>query len=383
LVAGRCLSCDARRWSRFVHRELVLLTVLVGVTIAAFFATRAIADSNEALRRRQAAAWFEAAQSPDGNPGQAVAGLRRAVSKAPENKQYRLALADALVNAGLDEEATRVLLALRESQPEDPDTNLQLARIEAGGADADATRRYYQNAVAGLWRPEQAEARRRVRIELIEFLLAHEERARALSELLALGANLPDDATAQTQAGRMFLAAGDPRLALDHFAHAIRLDADDADAIAGAGEAAFQLGDYDRALRYLNSGRGENARAAELHELAQLVLGNDPLAPRLATDERHRRLAVVFQHAVQRLDTCPSDPSDQSSVTLEPVRTEARAFQSALGLPRSRQPRNLIDDGVDLVYRIERAVEQSCGTPPMPFDRAILLIGRRHGFGES
>jgi hypothetical protein len=65
--------------SRFLHRELVLLLVLVGVTIAAFFGTRSIADSNEALRRRQAAAWHDAVQrTPRGHDaGAAVVALRR------------------------------------------------------------------------------------------------------------------------------------------------------------------------------------------------------------------------------------------------------------------------------------------------------------------
>lgn len=162
LIAGRCLSCDTRRWSRFVHRELILLTILVSVTIAAFFGTRAVAHSNDALRRRQAAAWFDAAQhaSHGGNVETAVAALRRAVTKDPENRRYRLTLADALAASRLDDEARRALLALREAQPEDPETNLRLARLEARGADANATRRYYQNALAGLWRPEQVEERR-------------------------------------------------------------------------------------------------------------------------------------------------------------------------------------------------------------------------------
>lgn len=385
LIAGRCLSCDTRRWSRFVHRELVLLTVLIGITVAAFFGTRAVAHSNEVLRRRQAAAWFEDAQraSPGGNAGTAVAGLRRAVSKDPGNKQYRLALADALAASRLDDEAQRVLLALREAQPEDPETNLRLARLEARGSDADATRRYYQNALAGLWRPEQVEDRRRVRIELIELLLARGERARALSELLVLAANLPEDAAVQTQVGRMFLAATDPRLALDHFVRAVRLNPENADALAGAGEAAFELGDYRRALRYLNTVRRENEHAAELRELTQLVLSGDPMAPRLGANDRRRRLSVAFQQAVQRLETCLNDPSVQASAGVGPLRDEARNFQSALALPRRREPRDLVDDGVDLVYRIEKAVEQSCGTPPAPLDRALLLIGRRHGFGEQ
>jgi hypothetical protein len=93
LIAGRCLSCDARRWSRFVHRELVLLTVLVGATVASFFLRYARRRSEQrGIARRQAAAWFEAAQraSRGGNPETAVAGLRRAVSKDPENRCYRL-----------------------------------------------------------------------------------------------------------------------------------------------------------------------------------------------------------------------------------------------------------------------------------------------------
>lgn len=221
-----------------------------------------------------------------------------------------------------------------------------------------------------------------MRIELIEFLLAHEERARALSELLALTASLPDDAGVQTQAGRMFLAAGDPRLALEHFVRAIRLDSANADALAGAGEAAFELTDYSRALSYLNAAPQGDARVTELREVARLVLLSDPLAPRLGVSERRRRLWAGLRQTVPRLETCSSDPSAQSTANLEPLRKEAQAFVANLKLPRRQDARDIVDRGVDLVYRIERAVAQHCQLPPAPLDRALLLIGRRHGFGE-
>ena len=385
LIAGRCLSCETRQWSRFVHREIVLLTILIGVTVAAFVGTRAVALSNDALHRRQAAAWFDEAEraSQGANAETAIAGFRRAVARAPENRQYRLALAEELATGGLDDEAKRVLLALREAEPEDPNTNVQLARLEARGADADATRRYYQNALAGLWRPEQAEERRRLRIELIEFLLAHHEPDRALSELLVLAANLPEEAPLEAQVGRMFLAAGNPRLALDHSVLAIGLDSENLDALAGAGEAAFELGDYNRALRYLNTVPQENTHAAELRELSRLILTGDPLVPRLGANERRRRLSAAFQRAAERLEACLSEPSAQTNASLAQLQREAEGFKSALERARRREPRDLADDGVDLAYRIERAVEQSCGTPAAPFDRALLLIGRRHGFEES
>jgi tetratricopeptide (TPR) repeat protein len=383
LIAGWCLTCETRRWSRFVHRELILLAVLVGIAVAAFFGTRAVAHSNDDLRRREAATWFDAAEraSGSGNPQTAIAGLRRAVSKDPENKKYRLALAGALSAHHLDAEATRLLLALREMQPEDPETNLQLARLQSHSSDADVTRRYYQNALAGLWRPEQGEQRRRVRMELIQFLLAHGAPARALSELLVLAASLPDDAAVQTQVGRMFLAAGDPRLALDHFEWALRENSENADALTGAGEAAFELADYSRALRYLNSAPRENARVAELREVSRLVLNRDPLAPRLPAGERAKRLSAAWQQAVRRLEACLGDRSMPSNGSLETLRNEARTLQASLGA-RRREARDLVDDGVDLVYRIERAVELHCAIPPTPLDRALLLIGRRHGFEE-
>jgi tetratricopeptide (TPR) repeat protein len=385
LIAGRCLSCEARRWSHFVHRELVLVAVLAGVAVGGFFATRAVAHSNEALRRRQAAEWFDMARqsSRDGNIETAVLGLRRAVLKDPDNRAYRLALADALAATRLDDEATRVLLVLREAQPEDPQTNLRLARLEARGPDTDATRRYYQNALAALWRPEQTDERQYVRTELIEYLLAREERPRALSELLLLAANLPQDPDVQAQVGRMFLAAGDPRLALNHFAAALRLNPKDGDALAGAGEAAFELADYNRALRYLNAAPREDTRVAELREVARLVLNGDPLAPRLGPQERRRRLSAAVEQAVQRLDACLSNPPPQANAGLEALRSEARALRAALDLPPRREPRDLVDDGIELVYRVERAVHDRCRTSPGPFDRALLLIGRRHAFEEQ
>jgi hypothetical protein len=358
--------------------------VLVGVTIAAFFGTRAFAHSNQALRRRQAAAWYAAAQHASSSADQAstVAALRRAVLKDRENRLYRLALADALAASRLVAEARRVLLALRETQPEDPETNLRLARLEARGADAGAARRYYEDALSSLWRPEQAEERRRVRVELVEFLLAHEERARALSELLLLAVDLPEDAAVQARVGRMFLAAGNARLALDHFVRAVRLDSTNTDALAGAGEAAFELADYGRALRYLKGAARDNAQATELREVTQFVLNNDPLAPRLGPNERRRRLAAAVQQATQRLEACLGDPLVDTKAALELLRNEAREFESPLGQRRRQDSRDLIDDGVDLVYRIERAAEQSCRVAPVPFDRALLLIGRRHRLEE-
>ena len=37
------------------------------------------------------------------------------------------------------------------------------------------------------------------------------------------------------------------------------------------------------------------------------------------------------------------------------------------------------EEALELAYRVQASVEQACGPATAPLDRAILLIGRRHG----
>jgi tetratricopeptide (TPR) repeat protein len=381
LIAGRCLACDARRLARFVHRELVLLAVLVGVTIAAFFVTRTVAHGNDELRRHQAAAWFEAARGKSGTA--AIAPLRRSVSRDPANRQYRLALARALAATHQDDEARRVLLTRPDPGNEDPDVNLQLARLEARAENADAARRYYENALAALWRPEHVSEKVRVRIELIEFFLAHEERARALSELLILAASLPEEPAIQARAGRMFLAAGDPARALDHYARALRVDSDAADALAGAGQSAFELGDYRRALQYLDRAPDTDPRTRALRDVARLFIASDPLGPRLGSRERTLRLLAALERATQRLASCQTGASPDQGSAADALRAETRALAATIRSARVGAQRDLIEEGVDLMFRAEQAADQRCHATATPFDQALVLIGRRHRLDES
>jgi hypothetical protein len=202
-----------------------------------------------------------------------------------------------------------------------------------------------------------------------------------LCELLVLAANLPDQAAVHADVGRRFLVAGEPRRALDQFLQATRADAAYREALVGAGEAAFALGDYASARRYFDAVGEREGRVGELREVARLVLAADPLAPRLGPAQRRRRLVTAFEQATGRLDACLSVPPTGPREELESLRNDARVFAAIVG--RSAVARDDIDDGVDLVYRIERAVERSCATPAVPLDRALLLMGRRHGLEDA
>lgn len=381
LLESGCPVCDTRL-SGEVNGQLIRLSALMVLTLAAFFLTRAVAGGNDEVRERQAAAWFAAGRrainQADGDA--AVAALRRAVSRAPSNPSYRLALAAALTASQQNVEARRVLLTLRELQPDDPATNIQLARLEATGPDVDAVRRYYQAALAGLWRPSETDEQSRIRLELVEFLLRHGERARALSELLQFNATTGQDVALRIRAAELFLSAGEPRRALALFESVLTTDRRSTAALAGAGDAAFQLADYRLAMRYLDVAE-RGAEPSLNHQVVRLILSVDPLEPRLSADERNRRLGVALDRAGEQLDGCLAAVSPVPP-TLEALRGEWQALDSKPPWHTRRDLRDTVD-AFELVYRIAESIRMRCpNLQEAPLDRALVLIGRKHGFDE-
>jgi tetratricopeptide (TPR) repeat protein len=358
-----------------VHREFIGLMVLIVAGIVGLFLTRAAAASNRQMHREDAARWFHEAQGDvaASRPADAVPALRHAVAIDRDNAVYRLALASALAASGEDEAARQVLVSLRQLTPEDPEINLQLARLESRRQDRTAAIEYYQNALHGVWPADRGDSRRNVRVELIKYLLRYGQQSRALSELLVLSANLPDDAVPQRDIGNLFLSAGDPRRALDHFGRALRLAPGDAGALAGAGEASFAIGDYTRARTYLRALASPPERLADMRVIADAVLTADPLAPRLTREERQRRLEAGLDQAERRLDSCLAldDPLRQAVAAVARAATPGR---------RLADP-ELIEQGVDVIGRVEQSADERCGRGS-PLDRAWRTIAARHG-GES
>lgn len=354
------------------------LVILCTLAAVGFVVTRAAAGANRARRLRDAAAWYEAGERhlAEGRTELAITALRRATAISRDNRSYRLALSASLAADRQDDAARQVLLVVRESSPEDPEVNVRLARLAARHDDLTGAVRYYENAVYGSWGGDQGEARRQVRIELIRYLLAQQQRGRALSELLLLSGNLPDDVKSQTEAGQLFVEAGDARRGLERFRQALRIDPRNVAALAGAGEAAFEAGDYRNAQLYLRAVEPASSRVLELRAVVDLVLTLDPLQPRLSLRQRHDRVVAGLRRALEVLDACANkQPADSGA--FKSLYTQATALEPELALDRVRRTPESIDAGVDVVYRIEQRTAETCG-PGSAFDRALLLIGRRH-----
>ena len=196
------------------------------------------------------------------------------------------------------------LLALRESAPKDADINLQLARLSAQRHDVTEALRYYHDTLYAPWPIEQTEGRRQVRFELVGILLTDHQTGPALSELLAVSTDLPDDEALHVLVRQLFARAGDNRHALDHFQSTLGLAKNSGAASAGAELAAFRLSDYALARRYLRSAPSDTEHVRETAALVELILANDPLANRIGSAAWARRPMANLSYAEDRLNAC-------------------------------------------------------------------------------
>ena len=371
---------DVRERSALIHREFLQVGVLLIVAVSAFVLTRAVAASNRDMSVRDAAEWYRRGQEQiDGRKlDDAVDSFRRAAVRDRGEKRYALALAGALTLTRDYDAARAELLTLRESAPEDPDINLQLARLAAERQDVTEALRYYRNALYAPWPPEQIDVRRQVRFELVRYLLTHDQTSRAQAELLALETDLPDDAALRLETARLFASASDFGHALEQFQRALSLAPENADALAGAGQAAFHLGNYPLAQTYLRRAPGQTDDVGRTREIVDLILSNDPLASRIGSTERLTRLVADLTHAQERLNGCSAAIVDEQPGDEAPtLRRDADAFADAVRRAKSVD-QDTVEAGMDIITRIERHVTERCG-PPTALDQALILIGRQHG----
>lgn len=353
--------------------------------------TRSIAARNRTRNVEIGNIWFRQGQQQlrAGNTPEAIDSFRNATTNDHDNANYTLALAAALAAEDHIEEARQALLRLRASAPESGEINLNLARLAAKENKMPEAVRYYHNALYGAWPPDQmATQRTKVRAELVRFLLAAGDNSEALSELLLLSSDIPDNGPAHDNVGQLFLEAGDSQHAMEQFTRALRLNGKDPDALSGAGRASFNLEDYARARRYLEAAVANGSRAPDVPmplETAKLILSHDPLGPRLGTEERVRRLTDGLTFVLDEVQSCVvKKQEDQNSlVVLQPLLSEL-----AEGLESQFEPKALRSDpegfrtALNLIQRAATATGQICGESSA-LHNALLLIGKKHGVTEQ
>ncbi len=376
-------SSQSHRFSTLplFQREVALVLVLCAVSVGLFAATRSIANWERATQVRNAAAWYERGSRglAAGSTDEGVAYLRRAVGGDRGNPVYTLALARALAGTGHDDEASRLLLRLRELHPDDSEINLRLARLSARAGNKEAAVRYYNHAIYGLATLDNPRDPRPIRQELARYLLNEGDRDAALTELGALSREISNDPASHLEIATLFERAGDLRQARAQYEAAAALDPRSWTALVGAGEASFAMDDYAEAAQDLAAAARVGSlsdRQRQHLETAQRIQAVDPLATGLAMNQRITRFSAGLQHVKERLAGCASPAANGASqAAADPLGKELDEFASR---PRTTlRDSDVLTSGVELLARASAEAERRCGAHD-PTDEAWIRIGRMH-----
>jgi tetratricopeptide (TPR) repeat protein len=363
---------------------VLLLSLLLLALL--FVITAALARTYHAREEGLVSEWFQKgnADLANGKPGQAFEDFRNSLSYGPENPAVQLRLAEALLSDGRFNEARSYLVNLWDRTPGSGEVNLDLAHVVMQTGDVDQTIRYFRGAISGSWEKDPALQRRQVRLELCDFLLAHRLTEDAQAEIAGLAADTPTEAAAlREENGRLFLRVGEPGKALTEFEAALRINPQQSQWLADAGQVAFEDGDYLKAETYFSKADRENPsdeiRASLM--LVRDVLGNDPYLGGLSDEEQARRSMRDFGLGLDRLHGCTAtnannSSSGQSLTDLEFLEMEAQDLQKRVKLGFLVKNPEMRTEAMQLVSQIEDATSQICG-PPTGLDQALTLIEKR------
>jgi tetratricopeptide (TPR) repeat protein len=367
----------------YIKQQPVMLALLALVGMIFFLAVAGLSRTYRAQRESLGNRWFSrgVADLNAGRYDSAMTEFRSALLYSRDNYDYQLNLAEALIGLRRTAEAYSYLVNLWERQPENGVVNLELARIAAQRGQTEQAQRYYHNAIYAVWPGDQEGRRRETRLELIEYLLSIDATAQAQAELIALQENLGEDPAQQRRVGDLFLRAQDYEHALAAYRLSLKYDRHNEAALAGAGLAAFQLGRYPLAERYLQAAVSFNpndTQSTERLKTTQLVLHMDPFRRQISVDERDKIVAGAFATAGMRLSSCATPKAAAASAPSQlSLADEWAKMKPRITEQQLRRNPDLVEQAMDLMFEIERQTSATCGAPTGE-DLALLLIAKLH-----
>jgi tetratricopeptide (TPR) repeat protein len=323
----------------------------------------------------EARSFYRQAQAFDTkhDTARAVEMYRRALTLDRNNRQYQLSLARALIAARRFDEARPLLSGILGRDPNDGQTNLEMARLMAAAGHVNDAVSHYHRAIFGAW-PQNAEQRRiDVRLELIGFLSRQRRHSELLAEVLALEDLALNNPPLERRVADLFLQAGSPSRAAAAFRLLTREYPKDEQVYKGLGEAELQLGNYRAAqsafisaLRRQPADDSIRARLALTTQLAQL----DPTPRRLPWSDKLGRSRKLLGLAIEELNKCAQG---QESDEITNLRKQA---QDALhGKNRAAQDR--VEGNLLLAEQVWSYMRRACPDLAARPDDPLHVLMRR------
>lgn len=381
---------DARRAAGY-SREAILI-VCLALLAALFAVTAGVSRLYHKKVHQLGDAWFAKGEAAfrSGNSA-AVADYRNALVYSPNNALFQLHLAQALAASGGGDEARSYLINLLMGSPGSGEINLELARIDAREGDSQEAIRYYHSAIYGVWENDPLLMRWRVRRELCEYLLDHGHANGAQPDVIALAQEAPPgDLDRQRESAEFLLRAGLQARALDEFRSVLTANSQDADALVGAGAAAFQLAQYSEALKFFNKIPRERKLSPDIEGMlttARQVETANPFAPGLSTAEKAKRTADAIARVQSRAAGCVLEhervPSEtQGLAGLQETLATFTQNKRTWSEENLRRRPSQINAAMSAVFAAEDATTLICGQPQEEQDRTLLLLSRSRANGS-
>lgn len=288
-------------WTAVLWVSAALLVALAG--------TGAASTAYQRERRWLGESHFNTGEAlaKTGRNSDAVEEYRKALLFSPDNEQYRLSLASALLHDGRLDESRSYLAQLQDEDPNNPLIYLDVAQIELARHQVNRAIQDYQHAVYQYWPADLVPLRRQARWKLVSLLAQNGRRNETVGELLQLYASAPPDPAEKERIGFALLQNGASSEANRIFSDLTRQYPRDASAQIGLARAEFVSGDYvsarhsfQRALR----DDPHNPAGQQGLDLTNAVIDIDGSLGGISEAERVRRNGNLLRRVLADLSTC-------------------------------------------------------------------------------
>jgi tetratricopeptide (TPR) repeat protein len=346
----------------FLAGRLFIRTLaLTLLAIAMLFATDVfLAKTERTEARTEAVRLFAEGQllTQQGRGSDAIERFKDATSMERTNREFRLALADALLLAGRSGESEHALNDLLEKDSTDGAANLSMARVLVKQGMMPEAISFYHRAIYGQWASNPAANRVKTRFELIDLLARLNAKEELLAELLPLQDEAPADIENRKRIGRLFIAAGSPSHAADVFRDILRRHPQDPDAFAGLGDADFARGNYQTAQgEFLTALRlkPEDQNIRQRLDACSQVLMLDPTRRGLTASERYHRSIQLLELTLNQVSKCAANSSTEG------VRDLVNEAGKAAKRPASQSRQSeATEANLDLAERLWQIRKREC-----------------------